>query len=108
MKRVSTRRARLDTWCRWRDDCARISFQDSEPTVPLPRVRQTELSMEERIDETRAEGRMSETDATSDSRLSIALDLLRSVIESGGMPAAGRPGYIPLVTQPEPDRRLSA
>lgn len=51
---------------------------------------------------------MSEADATSDSRLSIALDLLRSVIESGGMPAAGRPGYIPLVAQPEPDRRLSA
>ena len=41
------------------------------------------MSMEERIDETRTEGRMSETDATSDSRLSIALDLLRSVIKHG-------------------------
>jgi hypothetical protein len=56
----------------------------------------------------RAEERMSEDEATPDSRLALALDLLRSVMDSGGTPGAPRRGYTPLVAAPEVDRRLSA
>lgn len=51
---------------------------------------------------------MSEDDATPDSRLALALDLLRSVIDSGVAPGASLRGYTPLVAQPEMERRLSA
>jgi ketosteroid isomerase-like protein len=53
---------------------------------------------------------MSDLDATPDSRLALAIDLLRSVVGAGEAPAGGAAGrgFAPLVAQPELDRRLSA
>ncbi len=53
---------------------------------------------------------MSDLDATPDSRLALAIDLLRSVVGAGDAPAGGPAagGFAPLVAQPELDRRLSA
>lgn len=51
---------------------------------------------------------MIDDDATPDGRLALALDLLRSVIDSGAPAGAPRRGYTPLVAAPEVERRLSA